>query len=90
VSVGVEFSEVLTGILFLLPALMLAAVLLLRGYPGERTLARFASSRRRPRWARPRGSVPRAARSFTVATHGGLLIGRSLAVRPPPVALAAS
>ena len=87
---GVEFSEVLSGILFLLPALALTMVLLVRRYPGERTLARLAAPRRRLRWGRPRASVPRAARSFTVAAHGGLLIARSLAVRPPPVALAAS
>jgi len=88
---GVEFSEVLSGILFLLPALALAAVLFLRRYPGERTLARLAAPRRRrSRWARPRASLPHAARSLAVATHGGLLIARSLAVRPPPAALAAS
>ena len=79
---------VLTGILFLLPALALACVLLARRYPGERTLVRLAAPRRRARWARPRASVPRAARTFVVAAHGGLLIARSLAVRPPPVALA--
>ncbi|HWX87006.1 MAG TPA: hypothetical protein VNX67_02415 [Solirubrobacteraceae bacterium] len=89
-SMGVEFSAVLSGILFLLPALALAVVLLLRRYPGERTLARLAAPRRSSRWARPRASVPRAARSFSVAVHGGLLIARSLAVRPPPAALAAS
>ncbi|MGA7705213.1 MAG: hypothetical protein WB998_09995 [Solirubrobacteraceae bacterium] len=75
----------LSGILFLLPALALSFVLFMRRYPGERTLVRLAAPhRRRARWARPRASVPRAARSFAVAVHGGLLIARSLAVRPPP------
>jgi hypothetical protein len=87
---GVEFSEVLSGILFLLPALALAAVLFLRRYPGEHSLVRLATPRRRSRWARPRASTPQAARPFAVAAHGGLLIARSLAVRPPPAALAAS
>jgi hypothetical protein len=74
---------VLTGILFLLPALALALVLLARRYPGEHTLTRLRASRR-ARWARPRASLPRAARRHAVAAHGGLLIARSLAVRPPP------
>jgi hypothetical protein len=82
--------EMLTGILCLLPALALAATLLARRYPGERTLACLAASRRRTRWERPRATVPRAARAFAVAAHGGLLIARSLAVRPPPAPLAAS
>ena len=82
--------DVLTGILCLLPALALAAALLARRYPGERTLARLAASKQRIRWERPRASTPHAARSFAVAAHGGLLIARSLAVRPPPAPLAAS
>jgi hypothetical protein len=81
---------VLTGILCLLPALALAATLLAKRYPGERTLTRLAAPGRRMRWERPHASVPRAARSFAVAVHGGLLIARSLAVRPPPAALAAA
>jgi hypothetical protein len=81
---------VLTGILCLLPALALAATLLARHYPGERTLARLTAPKRRVHWERPRASVPRAARIFVVAVHGGLLIARSLAVRPPPAVLAAS
>jgi hypothetical protein len=81
--------EVLTGILYLLPALALAMMLLARRYPGERTLVRLTVPRR-TRWARPRASVPRAARALAVATHGGLLIARSLAVRPPPSLVPAS
>jgi hypothetical protein len=81
--------DVLTGILFLLPALVLALVLFARRYPGERTLVRL-STPRRSRWARPRANVPSAARAFAVAVHGGLLIASSLAVRPPPAPLSAS
>lgn len=81
---------VLTGILCLLPALALAATLLAKRYPGERTLARLTAPRCRSRWARPRASVPSAARTLAVAAHGGLLIARSLAVRPPPRPVAAS
>jgi len=80
---------VLTGILYLLPALVLAIVLLARRYPGERVLARFSAARRTG-WPRPRTSVPRAARMISVAPHGGLLIARSLAVRPPPELVSAS
>lgn len=79
----------LTGILFLLPALLLAMVLFARRYPGERMLV-GARNARHTRWPRARSSMPRAPRAFTVAPHGGLLIARSLAVRPPPVLFAAS
>jgi hypothetical protein len=89
VSGGVELPEVLMGILYLLPALALAMVLLTRRYPGERMLARL-TAHRPTRWARPRASVPRAARMLPVAAHGGLLIARSLAVRPPPALHSAS
>ncbi|HTB49895.1 MAG TPA: hypothetical protein VK701_02885 [Solirubrobacteraceae bacterium] len=79
-----------TGILFLLPALALALVLLTRRYPGERALARRLGASRHARAERPGASVPRAARPFAVAVHGGLLIARSLAVRPPPALFTAS
>ncbi|HEY5194856.1 MAG TPA: hypothetical protein VIJ39_13440 [Solirubrobacteraceae bacterium] len=69
--------------LCLLPALALAAPLLLRRYPGERMLVGIRGTRHL-RWPRPRSSVPLAARTLAVAVHGGLLIARSLAVRPPP------
>jgi hypothetical protein len=75
--------------LCLLPVLALAAPLLLRRYPGERMLVGLRATRH-ARWPRPRGSAPRAARTLAVATHGGLLIARSLAVRPPPAPLTAS
>jgi len=77
-----------TNALCLLPALALAAPLLMRRYPGERTLVALAV--RRPHRPRARASVPRTGRLFTVAPHGGLLIARALAVRPPPVLFSAS
>ncbi|HWY89271.1 MAG TPA: hypothetical protein VNY31_01230 [Solirubrobacteraceae bacterium] len=75
--------------LCLLPALVLTAPLLMRRYPGERALAGLAGARR-ARWPRPRASVPRTGRLLTVAPHGGLLIARALAVRPPPALVSAS
>jgi hypothetical protein len=74
--------------LSVLPALALCLLLALRRYPGERVLlglARVARARRRRSEARqlaPRGPIARP--------RGGLLLACSLAVRPPPAALAAS
>jgi len=75
--------------LCLAPALALAVPLLLRRYPGARIL-KALSATPRSRWARPRSSIPRGARRFAVAAHGGLLIARALAVRPPPACSTAS
>lgn len=84
IAIGtVVLVEIDPSALCLLPALALALPLLLRRYPGERVLAGLAVARR-PRWPRARASVSRSGRLFTVAPHGGLLIARSLAVRPPP------
>ena len=73
----------------LLPALALAVSLLMRRYPGERLLTGLSRTRS-PHWPRPRSSSPRGDRGFVVAPHGGLLIARAIAVRPPPALLAAS
>jgi hypothetical protein len=75
--------------LCLLPALTLVVPLLMRRYPGERILTDLSGARRL-HWPRPHASVPRGARGFAVAPHGGLLIARALAVRPPPALRAAS
>jgi hypothetical protein len=75
--------------LCLLPALVLAVPLLLRRYPGERILTGLSMARR-SRWPRPRSSVPHGERRFAPAPHGGSLIARALAVRPPPALAAAS
>jgi len=74
------------AILCLLPALALAMPLLARRYPGERVLL-VLRGERRPHWPRPRSSAPGARRVRVTAVRGGLLIGRALAVRPPPLLL---
>jgi hypothetical protein len=75
------------GLLFLAPALLLAFALLRRRYPGERLLTRLAGARPR-RQQRPESAAlaPSAPRAWI--PRGGLLLGFSLAVRPPPLALA--
>lgn len=72
------------GLLSVLPALLLALALLARRYPGERLLI-AACAARRTRWPRAR-SQPRmrAKPKATRIARGGLLLARSLAVRPPP------
>jgi hypothetical protein len=74
-----------------LPALVLPALFALRRYPGERILA-VLSEVRRQRRQRPASSARlAAARAEVGLPRGGLLLARSLAVRPPPSArLAAS
>jgi hypothetical protein len=80
---------VLHAILYLLPALVLALPLLARRYPGERVLVGLRRAKQ-TRWARPRSSLPTRRRVVLVLVRGGRLIGRSLAVRPPPALLPAS
>jgi hypothetical protein len=75
-----------TDLLCLVPALLLGCMLFARRYPGERLLARLA---RPPAGKRRRIGLSRAAvgRVASPMPRGGLLMGRSLAVRPPPLAL---
>jgi len=80
---------VFSGVLFLLPALVLAVSLLARRYPGERALLGLRRPRR-PRWARPRSWTSARRRPVLASVRGGLLIGRFLAVRPPPALRSAS
>jgi hypothetical protein len=80
---------VLHAILCLLPALALALPLLARRYPGERALIALRGSPRARR-PRPRFSASTCHSVVLAAIQGGLLIGRSLAVRPPPVLTPAS
>jgi len=74
------------ALLYLLPAVLLAVLLVLRRYPGERRLValscpeRQASNAEKALRLLPRG--PRAG-----IPRGGLLIACSLAVRPPPVSV---
>ena len=73
----------------MLPALLLGGLLLLRRYPGERLLiarrARVAA-----RWPRVRSAAAGRTRPATKVARGGLLMARSLAVRPPPALSPAS
>jgi hypothetical protein len=75
--------------LCLLPVLALTAPLLMRRYPGERILTGLSAARR-TRWPKLRSSMPHGERRFVPAPHGGSLIARALAVRPPPGLPAAS
>jgi hypothetical protein len=70
-------------VIAVLPALMLPALLVIRRYPGERTVCALVNRSRR-RLARPSAFiVPRACFVRTMP-RGGLLLACSLAVRPPP------
>jgi hypothetical protein len=80
---------VLHALLCLAPALALGLLLLARRYPGERALVAMRR-RERPRLPRAERSLPNGAREVTMVVRGGLLIGSSLAVRPPPALRAAS
>jgi hypothetical protein len=79
----------LHALLCLLPIAAIALPLLARRYPGERLLLAAQRSERR-RLPQPRRVAVSRARTLVVAAHGRELIGRSLAVRPPPPALALS
>jgi hypothetical protein len=75
------------GLLCLAPALLLAAMLFARRYPGERLLSALA---RRGQGRRPRPTASRASLRLADARvpRGGLLLAFALAVRPPPAPLA--
>jgi hypothetical protein len=78
------------GLLFLVPALLLAAPLAARRYPGEEVLHALAS---RPRSTRRRAAARRFAPAVQAAwlvPRGALLIATSLAKRGPPLLLARS
>lgn len=77
------------GLLCLLPALLLGMTLLARRYPGERLL-RPARASASSDWPRARSSKRARPRPVATIARGGLLLGRSLAVRPPPLQLALS
>lgn len=73
------------GALIMLPALLLAVVMLTRPYLGERAIGKLGVHRTR----RVRATAPAAARtrSFDYAVRGGRLIATALAGRAPPLAL---
>ena len=71
------------GLLYLAPALLLAAPLAVRRYVGEEALlalARRPKARSRP--VRRQATPPRSGHSFM--PRGALLLATSLAGRPPP------
>lgn len=70
-------------LLYLLPALALAASLILRRYPGERRLLALIAGRAKPR-RRLGARATATARRRVLVPRGGLLIACFLAVRPPP------
>jgi hypothetical protein len=80
---------VLHALLCLLPAVVVAIPLLARRFPGERALLALRRAEP-PHWLRPRRCARPRRPAALLAVRGGLLIGLSLAVRPPPVANAAS
>ncbi|HEX3432692.1 MAG TPA: hypothetical protein VHT25_01380 [Solirubrobacteraceae bacterium] len=82
---GVALACESRGLLFVLPALLLVGLLLARRYPGERLLTALRERHSQiTRWPRARSARSARARALTAVVHGGLLIARSLAVRPPP------
>jgi hypothetical protein len=75
--------------LYLLPALLLLAVLAARRYPGERALlAMMRQQRPCSRWIHA-DEIARQSRPRALVPRGGALIAFALAVRPPPLAAAA-
>ncbi|HEY7255946.1 MAG TPA: hypothetical protein VH476_04615 [Solirubrobacterales bacterium] len=77
------------ALLFLAPSLLIAIPILWGRYPGEELIARF-HARRAPTPSRPplpSPQEPRAPRTWRPV--GSLLLGFSLAKRPPPVVLLA-
>jgi hypothetical protein len=82
-AVAVVLVAIDPSALCLLPALALTVPLLMRRYPGERMIAALSGAGRR-RWARLRSISPRPRTAVVLVVRGGLLLARSLAVRPPP------
>lgn len=77
------------ALLYLLPALVLACVLLGGRYPGEAVLTRRLPMARTPS-RRCSVSRPNISRHAVRLPRGGLLLGFRLAVRPPPAVSPAS
>jgi hypothetical protein len=73
-----------SGVMYLLPALVLAVVVFTRRYPGERVIERLRADAAPARAA----STPRPRPRLYAHERGGRLIARSLAGRAPPLAAA--
>jgi hypothetical protein len=85
-SAGGVAGGVWEGVLYLLPALLLAVVLLLRRYPGERLLRALVARRAHRARIGARRLVMRGIE--LPVPQGGRLIAVSLAGRAPPLARA--
>jgi hypothetical protein len=74
------------GLVMLAPALAFAVPLLAGRYVGERTIQRVRAARASARATHRRtgAAVPRRRLSLALVPRGGLLLGSSLATRPPP------
>ena len=73
------------GYAAIVPILVLLAPLLLRRYPGEERIARLRGDRRPARRRARATETPPPRRDHRATTaRGSLLLGRRLAVRPPP------
>jgi hypothetical protein len=72
-----------TGLLFLLPALVLAGLLACGRYPGERAVSRLV--RRRGRSARAPRTLGRLRRRVVILVGRAAPLACSLAGRAPPV-----
>jgi hypothetical protein len=69
---------------YMLPPLLLLAVLVLCRYPGERTLLALMRPRRRTRLRADARALAPGRRPRAMTPRGGDLLACSLAVRPPP------
>jgi hypothetical protein len=79
-------AQLLTALAYLIPALLLLALLAHRRYPGERVLLAAIGTRRGRRRGRHLSSQsPARQRPRTLMPRGGRLIATALAVRPPPL-----
>jgi hypothetical protein len=75
-----------SGLLYLVPFLVLLVPLLAQRYPGERRLFALAGKLRRPRGTRPPRKNRVARRSFVLAGAGaGDVLAFELAGRAPPL-----
>ena len=78
-------SGSITGLVSIVPVLLLLTPLLLRSYPGERQLGRLRAARSRAvRRGRPADDAVPAATDRAPRLTGRTVLGRRLAVRPPP------
>jgi hypothetical protein len=73
------------GLMMVMPALTLAALMVIWPYPGLELLLRIAARRRPPR---PRRARPPHRRRRGAVARGGRLIAASLGGRAPPALLA--